>query len=199
MQNLSKLFQSFLLTLWIFVGLNLLHAEEGKESRKNFISTKNEEQVARELLNLPPSKMLEAIEGLPSSDAGVISSHIRNILRSSNPDLDRSYFLLRHLERLQATDLAQKRLNSLLSVIFLSLSVFMSFMVYVFFDQRKSIAIMKELIQKKNSSRFSRKRRERPSSSRSPVGNSRGKKRKSLGYRPKRKDNRIYRGESSSS
>ncbi len=95
------------------------------------------QKIAKSILEKPITKSLEDIKNLDVDTATSVLSQVRSLLRKNNPDLDRVYLILSHLENMQATALAQKRLHNLVIVIFLSLFLFSSFLFYSWWDQKK--------------------------------------------------------------
>ena len=73
---------------------------------------------------------------MDSETSSIILSQLRFALRNKNPDIDKFYFLISKLEQNNATILAQKRLNNLLIVITFCLTLFSSFVFYVWLDQK---------------------------------------------------------------
>jgi len=80
------------------------------------------------------------IETMSESDASSALSQIRALARPANPDLDRAYYLLEHLERIRASELAQKRLNNLLLVIGTTMFLFIAYLTFILFSQRRILA-----------------------------------------------------------
>ena len=103
---------------------------------------------SRKLLALPPQKAITAIKKMSVSEAVVRISQIRHLVRKDNPDIDRIYLILRHLEELRAADLAQKRLNNLLWVIALCFLLFSSFLFYIYIDQKRSLRDIESISKK---------------------------------------------------
>ena len=110
-------------------------------------------EKSRALLRLPPKDALSLIQKLSPSAAALHLSQIRYIARRRNPDIDRLYFLVRHLESLSATDLAQRRLNNLLWVIAFSLLLFSVFLFYIYMNQRRALEDMKAVLAEKKKER----------------------------------------------
>lgn len=92
--------------------------------------------ASRRLLKLPSQQAIQEIKKMTAKQADRYISEIRFLVRKDNPDLDRVYLILRHLESLKATALSQKRLNNLLWVIAISLFLFSSFLFYIYLNQR---------------------------------------------------------------
>ena len=106
-------------------------------------------EKSRQLLQLPPQKALSIIKDLSPSEAAIHMSQIRYLVRKRNPDMDRVYFILRHLETLRSTDLAQKRLDNLLWVISSCLLLFSSFLFYIYMKQRSNLRDIGKLLAEK--------------------------------------------------
>ena len=88
-------------------------------------------------LQANPAESQKLIEDLSEQEMIEISSQIRFLARKKTPDIDKLYFILQSLEQKKANQLAQERLNHLLSVIFLTLVLFLGFLGYVLLQQRK--------------------------------------------------------------
>ncbi len=101
---------------------------------------------ARRLLAMEGLAAKEEIQHLNEDEAREVLSQIMFLARPGNPDLDRVYLLARHLEEIQATALAQRRLDSLLWVVGLTLLLFVLFLTYVLFDQRRAMRELRELL-----------------------------------------------------
>ena len=94
---------------------------------------------ARQLLKMSAPKAYQKIKHLNAKQATRLISEIRYLSRAKNPDIDRLYPLMHHLANIQATTLAQKRLENLLWVIGSSLFLFCSFFVYVLITQKRAL------------------------------------------------------------
>ena len=94
---------------------------------------------AKELLAMEPLQAKEKIESFTAEHARDLISQVRHIGREKYKDVDHLYLLLEHLSTLQATELAQKRLNNLLLVLGLTLALFTMFLIYVIVDQRRTL------------------------------------------------------------
>lgn len=92
---------------------------------------------AQELLDLPLDKAHPLIENLGKEESKELISQIRAIARTNNPDLDKVYFLVSHLEEIQAVEKEQARLASLVWVYGLGFILFSVFLSYLLFEQRK--------------------------------------------------------------
>lgn len=95
-----------------------------------------------DLLNMPTDDALEAISGINQTEAQELVSEIRQAAKKDYKKIDNFYFLISHLEEMQAIETEQKRLGSLNLVYVLGLVLLLSFLLYIFVTQRK---IIKEL------------------------------------------------------
>ncbi len=102
--------------------------------------------AARALLNMSPADANEAIKKYNAKEAEVLNTQLLSLLRPRNPDVDRVYGLIRHLETLRADAQAQNRLNTLLYVLGLTLLLFTGFLIYVIMDQRNSLRALQKLL-----------------------------------------------------
>lgn len=102
--------------------------------------------VARELLAMPARDAAEKIKTFSAKEAEILNTQILALVRKGNPDIDRVYALIRHLETLRADAQAQNRLNTLLYVLGLTLVLFTAFLIFVIIDQRRSLIGMQKLI-----------------------------------------------------
>ncbi len=101
---------------------------------------------ARRVMALQPEAAKKHIATLSPTEARNLLSQVRFIARKNNPDLDKVYYLVQHLETLKATDLAQRRLNNLLLVLGLTLLLFTAFLGYVILDQRRTMIRLKQML-----------------------------------------------------
>ena len=101
---------------------------------------------ARELLAMEGLAARAAIEQLSEQEAKELVTQVLYVARPGNPDLDRAFLLVQHLEAIRATALAQRRLNSLLWVVGLTLGLFTLFLIYVLFDQRRALRDMRAMM-----------------------------------------------------
>lgn len=97
-------------------------------------------ETGRKLLKMDAMEAKALIETMSESDASSALSQIRALARPTNPDLDRAYYLLEHLERIRASELAQKRLNNLLLVIGTTMFLFIAYLTFILFSQRRILA-----------------------------------------------------------
>lgn len=94
---------------------------------------------AQEFLEMPLDKAFPIISQLKKEEAKELITQIRTIARAKNPDVDKLYFLLSHLEEIQAVEKEQSRLESLIWVYGLAFALFSGFLFYVLLTQRKAI------------------------------------------------------------
>ncbi|MCR9143600.1 MAG: hypothetical protein NXI24_15235 [bacterium] len=102
--------------------------------------------VARGLLNMPVEEANEAIKKFNAKEAEILNTQLLALIRPRNPDVDRVYGLIRHLESLRADAQAQNRLDTLLYVLALTLLLFTGFLIYVIIDQRRSLRELQKLL-----------------------------------------------------
>jgi hypothetical protein len=101
---------------------------------------------ARELLDLPIKAALERVKVLNAGEAEALTTQLLSLTRARNPDVDHVYALVRHLETLRADTQAQNRLNTLLTVLTFTLGLFTAFLLYVLFDQRRSLKSLQKML-----------------------------------------------------
>lgn len=95
--------------------------------------------TAEEFLNTPMDKAFPMIARLNKEQAKELVTQIRAIARKEYSDIDKVYFLLSHLEEIQAVEKEQARLKSLLWVYALGFLLFSGFLGYIILAQRKAI------------------------------------------------------------
>lgn len=103
-------------------------------------------EVASRLLKMTPEEAKKQIEKMSVKETAVMITQIRFITRKHNRDMDRVYYLLKHLESIKANALAQKRLNNLLWVLAISVGLFSAFLIYIILDQKKAIGSLQKLL-----------------------------------------------------
>lgn len=126
-----------LLTLWLMLNAVPAYAQTGEGPDLS---------VARGLLTMPAREAAEEIKKFSAKEAEILNTQILALVRESNPDVDRVYALVRHLESLRADAQAQNRLNTLLYVLGLTLVLFTAFLIFVIVDQRRSLIGMQKLL-----------------------------------------------------
>lgn len=92
---------------------------------------------AQALLDMKMDTAFASIEGLSKEESKEIVSQMRAIYRDSNPNIDKFYFLISHLEEIQAIEKEQSRLESLNLVYALGFLLFMGLLIYIWWNQRK--------------------------------------------------------------
>ena len=99
---------------------------------------------ARSYLTKDLETVREEFEKLSEKEAAVLITQLLHVTRKTNPDVDKVYELLKHLETLRATAQAQNRLNNLLTVLGFTLVLFTLFLIYVVFDQYRNFKKLRE-------------------------------------------------------
>lgn len=135
-----------------FLSLSVLIAGGELYAQERALLLKSEMEESRKLLTLPLQEALSMIKKLSTAEAAVRTSQIRYLARKRNPDIDRLYIILRHLETLRATELAQRRLDNLLWVIAMSLLLFSSFLFYIYINQRRAFRDIQNIVKKQKDS-----------------------------------------------
>lgn len=97
----------------------------------------------RRYLSLPPKEFKAATARLSPQEAENLISQIIHLRSKRNPDLVRLHQILRHLETIRATALAQKRLNRLLLVLITILFIFSGVLIHTSLTQRR---ILKKIL-----------------------------------------------------
>lgn len=101
---------------------------------------------AKDLLSMDLLPAKAKIETFNAEHARDLISQIRHLGREHYEDLDHLYLVLEHLSTLEATELAQKRLDNLLLVLGLTLALFTLFLIYVVMDQRKTLSKLHTIV-----------------------------------------------------
>ncbi len=130
-------FAAVLLTLGLMASAMPAHAQTGDGPDLS---------VARGLLAMPARDAAEEIKKFSAKEAEILNTQILALVRKSNPDVDRVYALVRHLESLRADAQSQNRLNTLLYVLGLTLVLFTAFLIFVIIDQRRSLIGLQKLL-----------------------------------------------------
>ncbi|MCC5816010.1 MAG: hypothetical protein JJT78_14760 [Leptospira sp.] len=94
---------------------------------------------AEEFLVMSLDKAFPIIAQLKKEEAKELITQIRAKARETNPDIDKLYFLISHLEEIQAVEKEQARLVSLIWVYVLGFALFSGFLFYTTISQRKAI------------------------------------------------------------
>lgn len=122
---------------WIYIFFLLLSIPNFLLFSQETIQKKSIQ--AEEFLKMPLDKAFPIISKFNKEEAAELATQIRQIARASYPDIDKFYFLIAHLEEIQAIEKEQKRLESLLWVYALGYLLVFGFIFYVFISQRKLI------------------------------------------------------------
>lgn len=109
-------------------------------------AAEKELESTKALLALDAPQMKARIESMSGEEASRVLSQIRFLVRDKNPDVDRIYYVMEHLESVRASDLAQRRLNNLLLVIALTLTLFVGYMIFLHVDQRRAVKRMEAIL-----------------------------------------------------
>jgi hypothetical protein len=104
--------------------------------------------TAKELLEMELDKTYPIIENLTKEESKELISQIRKEVKSEFKQADQFYFLISHLEEIQAIEKEQARLRSLLWVFGLGFLLFFSFLTYIFFSQRRAIRDINQMLEK---------------------------------------------------
>ncbi|WCL48959.1 hypothetical protein [Leptospira sp. GIMC2001] len=94
---------------------------------------------AKEFLDMKLDDAYPLIERLNKEDAKELITQIRNEAKKDYSNIDKFYFLISHLEEIQAIEKEQNRLNNLLWVYGLGFILFTGFLGYILHNQRKAI------------------------------------------------------------
>ncbi|MCB1307651.1 MAG: hypothetical protein KDK30_05715 [Leptospiraceae bacterium] len=101
---------------------------------------------AREILQMSKNDAKAEIAKLNAEEAAALASQILKVARDRNPDIDHLYYVVAQLNQIEATEKAQRRLNYLLWVILLLMTLFCAFVIYVIIDQRITLKKMRGLL-----------------------------------------------------
>ncbi|MBX7058627.1 MAG: hypothetical protein K1X75_11225 [Leptospirales bacterium] len=92
---------------------------------------------AESFLNLPDEQAREQVGRLTPEEINDLISALRLHVRRSNPDLDRFYLAMEHLESMRATEIAQKRVDRLALAFACMFALIVAFQGWIFIDQRR--------------------------------------------------------------
>ncbi len=109
-------------------------------------AAEKELETTRALLAMDAGQMKARIESMSGEEAARVLSQVRFIVKDKNPDADKIYYVLEHLESVRASELAQRRLNNLLLVIVLTLTLFVGYMLFLHVDQRRAVRRMEAIL-----------------------------------------------------
>ncbi|PJZ38839.1 hypothetical protein CH354_06530 [Leptospira levettii] len=115
-----------------------------------FVSALSAEPLpsAEEFLNMDLDKSIRLVESLSKEEAKVLVSDLRLEMKKSYPKVDHFYFLISHLEEIQAIEKEQARLKSLLWVYVLAFVLFTGFLGLILLRQRKAIRDINQMLGK---------------------------------------------------
>ncbi|TGM24916.1 hypothetical protein [Leptospira levettii] len=115
-----------------------------------FVSALSAEPLpsAEEFLNMDLDKSIRLVESLSKEEAKVLVSDLRLEVKKSYPKVDHFYFLISHLEEIQAIEKEQARLKSLLWVYALAFVLFTGFLGLILLRQRKAIRDINQMLGK---------------------------------------------------
>jgi|GEM_PF-4310762 len=92
---------------------------------------------ARELLNSTPDKVLSRIERLSKEETKELISQVRQIAKQEYAGSESFYFLISHLEEMQAIQKEQERLQSVFWVFGLGFLLFGGFVLHLIFRMNR--------------------------------------------------------------
>ncbi|TGL74995.1 hypothetical protein [Leptospira jelokensis] len=101
---------------------------------------------AEEFLNMDLDKSIRLVESLSKEDSKTLVSELRMEMKKSYPKADHFYFLISHLEEIQAIEKEQARLKSLLWVYTLAFVLFTGFLGLILLRQRKAIRDINQML-----------------------------------------------------
>ncbi|XDD42564.1 hypothetical protein AB3N58_14935 [Leptospira sp. WS60.C2] len=101
---------------------------------------------AEEFLKMDLDKSIRLVESLSKEEAKVLVSELRLEVKKSYPKADHFYFLISHLEEIQAIEKEQARLKSLLWVYVLAFVLFTGFLGLILLRQRKAIRDINQML-----------------------------------------------------
>lgn len=113
-----------------------------------FVSSISAESLpsAEEFLKMDLDKSIRLVESLSKEDSKVLVSELRTEMKKSYPKADHFYFLISHLEEIQAIEKEQARLKSLLWVYVLAFVLFTGFLGLILLRQRKAIRDINQML-----------------------------------------------------
>jgi hypothetical protein len=118
-------------TLLFLIAINLLFTVQA------LVPQEQKKTSAKELLNMNMDSAYGIIEKMSKEESQEIVTQIRALYREKDPDIDKFYFLISHLEEIQAIEKEQSRLKSLNWVYALGFLLIMGLLVYIWLHQRK--------------------------------------------------------------
>ncbi|WP_246052303.1 hypothetical protein [Leptospira idonii] len=99
----------------------------------------------KEFLEMDLEKTFPLVEKLNKEDTKELITQLRKEAKESYPKIDHFYFLISHLEEMQAIEKEQARLRSLLWVYGLGLFLFVGFLGFLLIRQRQAIRDIRDL------------------------------------------------------
>ncbi|TGL39077.1 hypothetical protein [Leptospira perdikensis] len=101
-----------------------------------------------EFLKMDLDRALPLVESLSKEDSKILVSELRAEIKKSYPKVDHFYFLISHLEEIQAIEKEQARLRSLLWVYGLAFFLFFGFLGFLLLRQRQAIRDINQMLGK---------------------------------------------------
>lgn len=101
-----------------------------------------------EFLKMDLDRALPLVESLSKEDSKVLVSELRAEIKKSYSKADHFYFLISHLEEIQAVEKEQARLKSLLWVYGLAFFLFFGFLGFLLLRQRQAIRDINQMLGK---------------------------------------------------
>jgi len=110
----------------------------------------DELEKARAILAMESREAKELIATLNLKEAQALSSQMSYLMQQKDPSFNRALYIIQHIETLQATALAQKRLNNLLTVLGVVLGLLTLFFIYTLIEQRRLFGRLQTLVSDSN-------------------------------------------------
>ncbi|TGN10184.1 hypothetical protein [Leptospira ilyithenensis] len=129
-------FRSLVLSLLLCFSVSLFAEEKSSAAAL---------PTAKEFLEMDLEKTFPILEKLTKEETKEIITQIRSEAKEKYPKIDHFYFLISHLEEMQAIEKEQARLKNLLWVYGLGLFLFLGFLSFLMIRQRKAIQDINEL------------------------------------------------------
>lgn len=115
----------------LFAGATAAEVPDSREARKAEL-----EQTAREIAEASPARAKERIRGMDLSTAMAVYDLL--VRQAGEKGVEpQVFYAAEQIQLLKATEDSQKRLESLIWVIALTLVLFAGYLTYVLFDQRR--------------------------------------------------------------
>jgi hypothetical protein len=125
-----------ILTLLLFLSLSTFIFSE--EAKPKF--------TGAELLEMPESQAFNSIAKLTKEEAAELITQIRSQYRKDNPEIDKFYLLISHLEAIKSIEEEQARLKSLNLVYAMGLALLLGLLGYILYSQRRTIQNLNQLL-----------------------------------------------------